>query len=469
MKFNIVAFVMAAFFFNLSAHGQNEQADSLRRQLQTEEQDTSRALLYTKLGRMMLYSNPDSAMLMAQKGLALSEQIGYVTGEIVNLNLTGSIYNVTGNYPKALEILLSALKKSESTGDQENISRLMTSVGIVYAYEGDQRQCIDYNLKALKIAEQNNFENRKAVNLLNIGDGFEKLDILDSALAFTNRAYELAVKLNNEDYIGITLNNLGNIYSKMKYNEVAMGNYRLGVPYLIRMENSETLCETYLGQARLFEQSGNNDSCLFYAKKSFQIAQNGAFTSQVMNASSYLADYYKSVGNIDSAFIYQSETIAAKDKQFSQEKAMEIQRISIDEISRQQKIEEARLAQENQRKLNMQYAILGASLIGLILIFLLLTKSIIVKESWIRFLGVLSLLLVFEFLNMFVHPVLATLTHHSPFLMLVALVLVAAILIPAHHKLEHWVTTRLMEKNRQIKLSAAKHIMETINNDPPVT
>jgi hypothetical protein len=40
--------------------------------------------------------------------------------------------------------------------------------------------------------------------------------------------------------------------------------------------------------------------------------------------------------------------------------------------------------------------------------------------------------------------------------MLLALVCIAALLVPLHHKLEKWATTKLVEKNKLIRLAAAK-------------
>ncbi len=51
---------------------------------------------------------------------------------------------------------------------------------------------------------------------------------------------------------------------------------------------------------------------------------------------------------------------------------------------------------------------------------------------------------------------LKRITHHSPVLMLLALVCIAALLVPLHHKLEKWATTKLVEKNKLIRLAAAK-------------
>ena len=104
-------------------------------------------------------------------------------------------------------------------------------------------------------------------------------------------------------------------------------------------------------------------------------------------------------------------------------------------------------------------------IVSVIVVFLLLSRSVITNERIIEFFGVVGLLLVFEFLNLVLHPFLEKMTHHSPVLMLLALVSIAAILVPLHHKLEKWATHRLIEKNKAIRLIAAKKAIEQLNKE----
>jgi hypothetical protein len=57
---------------------------------------------------------------------------------------------------------------------------------------------------------------------------------------------------------------------------------------------------------------------------------------------------------------------------------------------------------------------------------------------------------------------LERLTHHSPMLIFLALVCIAALLVPLHHKLEKWATHILVEKNKAIRLAAAKRTIEEL-------
>ena len=72
-------------------------------------------------------------------------------------------------------------------------------------------------------------------------------------------------------------------------------------------------------------------------------------------------------------------------------------------------------------------------------------------EKWISFFGILGLLIVFEFINLLIHPFLERVTHHSPFLMLMALVALASLLIPLHHRMEKWI-----KENKRILLKREK-------------
>ena len=120
------------------------------------------------------------------------------------------------------------------------------------------------------------------------------------------------------------------------------------------------------------------------------------------------------------------------------------------------------LKAKEDRKHNLQYAAIALGLIAFVTLFLLLSHSIIANQKLIRFLGVVALLIVFEFINLYIHPYLAHATNDSPLLMLLVMVCIAALLVPVHHRLEKWITNRLVEKNKKIRLDAAKKTIASL-------
>ena len=49
--------------------------------------------------------------------------------------------------------------------------------------------------------------------------------------------------------------------------------------------------------------------------------------------------------------------------------------------------------------------------------------------------------------------------------MLLALVGIAALLVPLHHKLEKWATHKLVEKNKAIRLASAKKTIRLLSEE----
>ena len=161
-----------------------------------------------------------------------------------------------------------------------------------------------------------------------------------------------------------------------------------------------------------------------------------------------------------------------KDSAVKYYKAYDVTKDSIDKMSNAQQqqilgikkdleIENAAL----QRKQNIQYALLAFGIITFVILFLAFSRRHITNTKVIQFLGVVALLVVFEFLNLLLHPFLERITHHNPIFMLLALVCIAALLVPLHHKLEKWATHKLVEKNKQIRLASAKKTIEELEKN----
>lgn len=226
---------------------------------------------------------------------------------------------------------------------------------------------MDHYLKALALDKNQHNQRGIAVNFINLSDSYEKLDMLDSATFYATQAHREGVRQKDAALIGFALNNLGNVYAKRGQDALAMDHYQRSLPYYQQEQDEEGVCDVYLGMAKLHREAEHLDSAFHYAKRSLAIAQSAGFVSSVMEASGFLTSYYAAVGQIDSAFAYQSATIAAKDSLFSQEKQREIQNLSYEETVRQQQILEAGEEARTQMKFNL----LGGGLLALVGLVLL--------------------------------------------------------------------------------------------------
>ena len=451
--------ILSLFFICLCisySYAQTNTRDSLKQLLQKEKTDTGRVLILAEISFQIHESRPDTAMILALEALSLSRSAGFKKGEAVSLNRIGNVFSVLGNYPKAMEAFLQALKINEKINNLDGKQRNLGNIAIQYYRQEDYGQALNYQFQAKTLAEQIDNKRGLSIVLINIAQVYYDLKIYDSSTLYATQAYNLAFRINYNRITGAALARLGYINDKTGKHNLALEFFRLAVPNLKAAENDVNLSFAYLGMAELFEKTNQGDSALFYARASFWLASEKKFTMELRDAGRFLTGYFRKINKPDSAFFYLDLTKIANDSLINQQKNNQMQSLVFDEKMRQQDLVIAEIKNKKERAHNLQYATVTLGVITFLILFFALSHSIVVNEKWVRFFGILALLLVFELINLFIHPYLANATNHSPFLMLMALVCIAALLIPAHHRLAHWITNRLVEKNKKIRLAAAK-------------
>jgi tetratricopeptide (TPR) repeat protein len=441
MKASMIGMLLL-LLFSFDGNGQKATSDSLKHLLNKEKQDTSQVLHLAELSRMYLASKPDTSWLFAQMGLSLARKIKYERGEAGCLRMIGIIMEETGNYPNSLEILLKALKIYENINDIGGMAHCNINIGNSYEDQGDLTQGLLYYFKAKPVFEAIHDDRLRAITSLDIGNNYEHADRLDSALIYTQQVYNQEAELKDTDLRGLASCNLGNIFTKMKQDDIAMGYYRQSIPDIEAMDENEALCEATLGMAGLFKKSGHYDSALFYAHWSLAVANRSNFPDRVINASKFLTAYYEDLDLVDSAYAYQKISIVAKDSLFNQAKEDQLRSLTFTEEMRQHEKEEAAALATEKRKRNIQMTAIGVFIPFFFGAIMFISKRR-TKSRAIKFMGLLGLLLLFEFIALLIHPYIEEWTHGIPVLMLLILVVVASLLVPMHHKLEHWVKEEL--------------------------
>ena len=400
-------------------------------------------------------------MRLAMEGLALSRKIRFEKGVARSLTIIGNVYFVLGDYSKALAKYLDVLKIRERNYNLNGQFSSMGNLGLVYTELKNYRLSLEYHFKDLQWCEELGNKKRIANTKVNIASTYKQMGLYDSSILFAEQAKLLASKTNYYGAEGEALTYLGEISFLKGENGLALEYCRLSFPLLIKAQYINVHCMAYLNTAGIFEKLHQKDSVLFYARQSLQLAKERSFIKEVRNAAQFLSHYYRKI-SADSAFYYQDISKAMNDSIFSQEKQNAIQSMTFEETMRQQEKEADKFKEEEDRKHNLQYAAIAVAIFTFVILFFLFSRSVVVGDKFIRFFGILGLLAVFEFINLFIHPHLAHFTNDSPVLMLVILMCIAALLIPLHHKLEHWITHKMIEKNKKVRLASAKRTIEKL-------
>jgi len=441
--------------FSSNSYGQRHVIDSLITVLHRQKEGSNKVQTLNELGWYMFVTKPDTAIILSIDALDLARRIKFKEGEASSLDLIGLGYNTLGNYPKALELFLQELRVWEQLKDSSGMASAYNSIGRNYTEQEDFRQAVNNLLKAKSLAKRGDV-------FANLGSAYRQLKMYDSARVYLQQALDIAYQYKQPRIMGWFLSELGYLNTDIGEYPLALTYLRMSIPLSAQVEDYLGLSLQYIGIAKVFEKTGQLDSSFYYAKEALVLAKQNKIAKQALEASSFLASLYQNEHNADSAFHYIVMAKAINDSLFSQQKLQQLQSMSFDEKLRQQEKEETERQTKEERAYNLQYAAIALGLVTFFIFFLLFSHSVIANQKLIKFLGILTLLITFEFLNLLLHPFLAVFMHHQPLLMLAAMVFIATLLIPLHHKMEHWVTHKLVEKNNRIRLAAAKKTIEKL-------
>ncbi len=446
-------------------------SDSLNRILAVTNHPLQR---FSIINQLLLNENGfsgriDSALCIQQ--LQIAEQLR-------SDSLLGTAYNWIGTYfslnkgdnTTAMEYFFKGIPFAEKANDKRRISSLYFDLSLIYI----NLQNNDELLKYLRKGEENLpatshplYYYMLAQYLRGITFYFIRTNQPDSALHYARQAEDIAPRSNSFVLEFSAHRVSGAAYALAGEKQLAevFFNKALAMKKIVR-SNAEILRFSYdyipylLKDNRLNEAKGQ-------AAELLELGREFNNNNLKLAGAGYMQQVFDSLHNTDSAYYYSRMEASINAQIFSQNNINKIQALTFNDQIRIIEEEAKKTEEDQKRKQNIQYALIALGIIILLTLYLLLSRSFITNTKLIEFVGVIALLIVFEFLNLLLHPFLERITNHSPVLMLLALVCIAALLVPLHHKVEKWATAKLVEKNKAIRLAAAKKTIEQLENTKP--
>jgi hypothetical protein len=391
-------------------------------------------------------------MYSIARGLNSDSLLADTYHAIANMLVHKSDYNFAlVNYFKALDY----------AKDDYRRARAYAAAGYVYMLTGNDELGMKYVWKADSIS--NDPYIKKVINIFS-GVGFDHLKKPDSALVHLTKA-ETDPAILDATMTSTLLIALSLCYELKDDNELADVYYKKSMAFC----KKEKLVSSFIRNANRYcsylLKRGDYAAAKTLAMEVLSVARQTISNDGLSNVAENLKKIYGHENNRDSAFYYAEMQIAYKDSVSNQKRVAEFQNISFAQQLRDiDEQTEAHIAAE-QRQENLQYALMALGIVIFIIVYLLVSRSFIANTKIIEFFGIVALLIVFEFLNLLLHPYLEKITRHSPLLMLVGLVCIAALLVPLHHRLEKWATRKLVAKNKEIRLAAAKKTIRELESN----
>jgi tetratricopeptide (TPR) repeat protein len=457
-------FLFAIFFF-ISA-GSQPLPDIIKAKYLAAKTDEQKGSCLSAHFNTQLVTDSNTAA----STLALLDWFGKQHDEVgkdyTNIKLS-TILTAKGDFPASLNLLFTVLSRFEKRKDNLGIGLTYRAIGSTYMSAKDYPQAAEYLKKQIPLAAADNQKDLLSRVYNGVACAYGEGKMPDSGMLYAQKAVNMDAELKNFQQLAVSTSTLGENY-------IAAGQYDIALPFLRRTYDyyqknkaPSPYMDAYLKNdfAEVFLATKVYDSANYYAHQALRVSIPFDVKDQSMRAYEYLYKSFEHSNQQDSLNKYFRLAMITKDSLFSLEKIKSIQALSFREELRQQEIAAEKLKAEEERKQIIQFALIALGIITLLILYLLLSRSFITNTKLIEFFGVVALLIVFEFLNLLLHPFLERITDHAPVLMLLALVCIAALLVPLHHKVEKWATAKLVEKNKQIRLAAAKKTIEKLEGN----
>ena len=331
-------------------------ADSFRQKLSQPGIDPKeRVIAFKELSYNVLFSKPDSAMLLAQQGKQLASEIDFAQGEILCDAAIASVWWIIGDYTKANELLLRCLRSSENLNDGLALVWSLAWIISVHRDEGNYQEALKYCRQGMSIP---NIWSARVWNTI-MASIYQAMHKSDSALLYLSRG-------DTDD--GYTQVLLGHTHADLGNDRQASEHYLKSIPLLFSDNNFKDLAYAYIGLAKLQEKYNKIDSSIYYATKGFEISQNASFKKWVYETGLILSRVYEQKDTKE-ALRYHKLAMAARDSMFNLQNITHSLNARFTEQLLEQQRETKKLASESRTRTYVLLTALGFVVLLAVILF----------------------------------------------------------------------------------------------------
>ncbi|MCU0443615.1 MAG: tetratricopeptide repeat protein [Microscillaceae bacterium] len=364
MKITLILILVFCFSLRLTAQ---VKIPELLGQLRQEKIDTSRIKIYNSLAQAYLFSKPDSSLYFGQQGFELAQKINYPLGKALTINSLGNVYRLRGdlatatnyfnqalglakdlknrtleatayhnlaitnfqqgNYPKALEFNLNALKIREAVQDLKGVSTTLNNISIVYIVQENYNLALEYAFKSLKIHEKSQNKAGYSSSYITVGLIYKYMGNFAEASKYFEQALPIKEELQDRQSIGLIYGYMGEICRVRKEYPQAIEYTLKDLQIKQELRNQEGIADNYRSLADLYFETQQYQLSEDYAQRAQAIAK--LYTMPLIEEPAHwrLAQIYKIQKKYEAVNYHYERYIALKDSLFNLNKAKEIAKL----------------------------------------------------------------------------------------------------------------------------------------------
>lgn len=369
--------------------------------------------------------------------------------------LLSNFYASIDDFDKAIDYANLAYNLNEKIATK-NASlqsvNLLNRLSELYAGKKNYDLAIKYANLSIKRADSVNYPPLKMVGYFSLINQYLLRDEPIKALDFFNSPQGAKMK----KYMG-DMNLLPSVDYGYAIIYNSMGKYDSAAYYF---EKSKVLMEPsanvftqadYMSQyAGFLKKTGKTNESIVLFEKMAALAGQNKMLEKAQSAFAELDTLYTFKGNLKAAINCKALYYKYKDSIYNDNREKELMVLEAGNEQERQKLIDKEKEELKRRRNNIQYLAITLGIVALFLA-LVLFGMFKVPKGLIRALGFFAFLMMFEFLFLLFKKNIYGFTHGEPWKDLLAMIAMAAVLVPLHHWLEHKVLHLLTSQNRLTK------------------
>jgi two-component system, NarL family, sensor kinase len=205
-------FVIVIFFAVDALFGQTpwtKKRDSLLLELSRAKEDTNKVWTMVRLGNLYLNNQKDSAEFYAKTFGELSKKLNYATGKGYSLSMQAFILSDQSKFDEAIALDLQAIEILKTTPRIKSLASVYNNTAMIYGAKNDESSSVEYYLKSEALYEQLKDSADMALIYGNLGSAYISLREFDNAYTSSLKGILLCRSLHTDYSLGATMINLG--------------------------------------------------------------------------------------------------------------------------------------------------------------------------------------------------------------------------------------------------------------------
>jgi signal transduction histidine kinase len=249
-------------------------------------------------------NNPDSAIIVLNNGIKLSQINNEIYYKAKLTALLGYVYFTDMQYDKASEYTQRSIAILEKTDSLKILSSAYETLGLIYNKTGNYDKALGLNFKALQLNEKIGNKKKQAVTLLNIGAIYSNKGGLDSSVFYLFNSLKIFEKLNDTLNIATTMQNIGILYNKLKEYDNELKYLKSSLDYAKEINNPRTTTAIYNNIGISLKNMNDFDESLKYYKKAIELSLKSNDKNGLGYAYNNTGQLYELMNNYDKAIEY---------------------------------------------------------------------------------------------------------------------------------------------------------------------